>query len=53
MILPQTIREEAVKLAEKLRRRIQKYEFGITQKVAVSVGVTTSKPDDEIEKTVS
>ena len=52
LILPETNKEEAIKLAEKLRNAIASYIFKDVSKVTVSVGVTTFNADDTKEELI-
>ncbi len=49
IILPETSRIEAVKLAEKLRKKIEDHKFEKIKKLTCSFGVTNFKPNDTSE----
>ncbi len=53
IILPETPKNEAIKLAEKLRKQIQMYSFDKIDKLTCSFGVTTLKDDDNSETIIS
>ena len=53
IILPETTKKEAVKLAEKLRHKIQEYNFPAIGKLTCSFGVTSYKDGDTIETMLS
>lgn len=49
IIAPETDREEAMILAEKLRQKIEKHPFPSVQKITVSLGVTTFRKGYTVE----
>ena len=53
IILPETPKKEAIKLAEKLRNYIQNHKFGKIDKLTCSFGVTTLKAGDTSETIIS
>jgi len=53
IILPETPKKEAIKLAEKLRNYIQNHKFGKIDKLTCSFGVTTLKVGDTSETIIS
>ena len=53
VILPETPKSEAVKLAEKLRKNIEMHDFKKIGKLTCSFGVTTFKQNDTAETIVS
>lgn len=52
IILPETPKNEAIKLAEKLREHIQKHDFGKIGQLTCSFGVTTLKEGDNSETVI-
>jgi len=51
IILPETEKKEAIKLAEKLRKKIENYKFDkIDKTITCSFGVTSFIENDDIEK---
>ena len=53
IILPHTDCEQALKIAEKLRKTIEIYDFGKVGKVTVSFGVTTFNDDSTMDTVFS
>ena len=49
ILLPETSKEEAVILAEKLRKNIEKYRFNKIGKLTCSFGVVTLKENDNLD----
>ena len=53
IILPETTKEEAIALAEKLRKYIQTYTFDKINKLTCSFGVTTLQNDDNYKTIIT
>ncbi len=49
IILPETPKDEAIKIAEKLRRKIEKYKFDKIDRLTCSFGVTDFQENDTAE----
>ncbi len=50
IILPETTREEAIQLAEKLRKKIENHKFDKIKNLTCSFGITDFGKDDNAEK---
>ncbi len=50
IILPETKKEEAVELAEKLRQKVQNYKFDKIKHLTCSFGVTSNRENDNPEE---
>lgn len=53
LILPQSKLESAKIVAEKIRNIIQYHDFGIGQKITISLGVGEYKPDDNKDQIIT
>ncbi len=53
IILPETNSKGATGLAEKIRKIIEKHDFGIDRKVTISLGVTSYKYGDTVDSLIS
>lgn len=49
IICPYTDSEGAIKLAEKIREAVENEKFHLVENITASLGVSSSKPDDNIE----
>ncbi|MFK5880835.1 MAG: diguanylate cyclase [Sulfurospirillum sp.] len=52
IILPETKKEEAIELSEKLRRTVQKYKFKNIQYLTCSFGVANNRKSDDAEEVI-
>src|SRR5690606_22913402 len=53
IILPHTQISDAIKIAEKLRTRIDEYDFPVARKMTASFGVTGFTPSDDVVKLIN
>lgn len=48
VLLPETDAEGAMEMAERIRRDIAEYDFGVSRQVTASLGVTMATPEDDL-----
>ena len=53
VLLPETEHDEAVRAAERMRRRVESQAFGEVQRVTISLGVATARPGDRADDLIA